>query len=68
MFWVRIFTIRRIIILVILLGSVFYFVPSWYVGNCISDITGSPVTANFSLSELLRGNIKFKKANDLFPR
>jgi len=58
---IGILSIRRIISLILLLGLFIYFAPNWYIGSKISEITGTPVSAKFSLLELLRGNVVFKK-------
>ena len=58
---IKFLSIRKIILLVLMLGLFIYYVPNWYIGSKISEITGTSVTAKFSLLELLRGNVVFKK-------
>jgi hypothetical protein len=61
LFFLRILLNRRIIALVILICLGLYFGPSWYVDSYISNITGTKTDVNFSLLNLLRGDVYFSK-------
>jgi hypothetical protein len=66
-FLYKILTIRRILLIGGMLYLLLFCSPSWFIGNYISNITGSPVKADFSLIELLRGNVKFNRLTIYSP-
>ena len=50
---------RRIFVFISILFAVMVFVPSFIIGMFIEDITGTRVKADFSVSSLFIGNVKF---------
>ena len=65
---VRLLFRKKLLFPIILLSAIIYFVPSYVVSFYISMITGTDVKADFSLSSLFLGNVKFNSLTIYSPK